>query len=60
MIGAPRENASDAIAASSRAGIQGSVGNTSRPKPEVACIAPLRGLCSKRRDRSPPVTFKAC
>ena len=45
--GHPARNASATIAASSGAGVHGSVGSASRPKPEVACITPLRGLCSK-------------
>ena len=42
------------------AGVHGSVGRASRPKPEVACIAPLRWLCSKSSNRLPPVTSSAC
>ena len=37
-----------------RPGSHGSARSSSRPKPEVACSTPLRGLCSKSSEQSPP------
>ena len=59
-IGAPRANASATIAPLGGAGIQGSVGRSSRPKPEVACMAPLRGLCSNSSEQAPAGHVERC
>ena len=46
--------------ASSGPGSHGSVRSVSRPNPDVACSAPLRGLCWNRSERDPPVRSSAC
>ena len=56
----PRERARRRAPPRPAPGIHGSVRSASRPKPEVACSTPLRGLCWKSSEQRPPVTSSAC